>query len=117
MEERIEFLQEEIKFWKEQSQFYQEQFAIQMDCIKKLLDKLSNNTSKNEHLQLIKKYLGPQDVPEVAKKLKVSYAYVENVLNDRCFDINVLKELYNIALINKKSLSSDFKEMIKTLKD
>ncbi|SHK71537.1 hypothetical protein SAMN05444371_3423 [Epilithonimonas mollis] len=117
MEEQIKSLQKDKEFWKGQSEFYQNLFERQLDLISKLLNKLSDSTSKNEHLQLIKKYLSRQDVSEVAKKLRVSFAYVENILNDECFDNNVLNELYNKALINKKSLLADYEKMVTTLKN
>lgn len=105
MSENIKELREEVKFYKRLSEV--------------LLFKSTEKekiTLKNELLLLLKEHLNYQDIKDVAKELKVSFVYVENVLNDKCIDNEVINLLYNKALFNKDKLFSSYKKMLIDLK-
>ena len=71
---------------------------------------------KEQLLQELKEYLDLQDLQNVAKSLKLSTQYVQNVLNDKCNDNNVINALHTQALANKELLFISYQKMIDTLK-
>lgn len=72
---------------------------------------------KEELLKELKEYLDIQDLQQVAKSLKFSTQYIQNVLNDKCNDNNVINALHTQALANKELLLTSYQQMIDTLKN
>jgi hypothetical protein len=121
MSKEIKELENEIKVLEEQNERYWGLFSNTNSTLSVLIDKFCESNSrpkslKEELLKELKEYLDIQDLQQVAKSLKFSTQYVQNVLNDKCNDNNVINALHTQALANKELLLTSYKQMIDTLK-
>lgn len=104
MSEEIKGLKEDVKFYKRLVEALMENAKSKPKSLKSIL------------LKDLNEYLDIQDLQNVAKSLKFSTQYVQNVLNDKCNDNNVINALHTQALVNKELLLTSYQKMIDTLK-
>lgn len=115
-------MSDEIKKLEREVDLYKKLYNDKDKCFLALLDKYCDNYNpkpkslKEELLKELKEYLDLQDLQNVGKSLKFSTQYVQNVLNDKCNDNNVINALHTQALANKELLLTSYQQMIDTLK-
>lgn len=120
MSEKIEELENDIKKLEKQNQLYWKLYIDTNKTLSVAIDKICESSNskglKATLLDDLKEYLDIQDLQQVAKSLKFSTQYVQNVLNDKCNDNNVINALHTQALANKELLLISYQKMIDTLK-